>query len=435
MSTTNIKSQNPSPRVVQYAWEDFSPISPYLGVDMMYDRNPWREQDIYNRRYATTQTREPLSDSMMHLLRRELADIFYERSTIELRAMDSFKFKWWDNGSSPSITQFEQLHAPKISVKNPTNYTEYLNKQVIVYFQGNDNRVCDLDLDSRPFETRFIGRYIFREWYHFNHGRPPFQRHRFFAKAIRFPKASPRAPRNIPQVLSFHRSLCRRVSDRLDDLVELQTKPGVPHSWPRPSQGPKTWKQHGFDLGHLFRAVIVVVDDQSRIECNNSCPLSELPNETWQKFRLRRIAYKTSHLSVLLVKTGDDAHLSSPVDFQPLRESGEALELNRADIEEYSEGVVCVTLQSALRFLFDLLRREEDALAHLRAEREELEDERDRGCERWVNRVLSHAQDVGIDTNGWTWQGIRRAWARMNGEGFDAVAQLVPYWEDLDSWE
>ncbi|KAI0542117.1 hypothetical protein GGR58DRAFT_497473 [Xylaria digitata] len=365
----NIKSQNPSPRVVQYVWEEFGPISPYLGVD-------------------TTAT-------------------------------DNFKFRWWDNGSSPSITQFEQLYAPEISTEN---LAEYLNKQVVVYVQENNNQIRGPGLASLTLEIRFIGRYIFREWYRLHHGRPPFQRHRFFAKAISFPKTSPHAPRDIPQALSFYRSLCRRVSDRLDDLVEFRIKPGVPRSWPRPSQGLKTWRQHGFDLGHLFRAVFIVVDYQSRIDRNIIAPLSQRPNETGQEFRHRIIDYKTSRLSVLLVRTGDDAHLSSPVDFRPLRESGEALESNRADVEEYSEGAVRVILNSALRFLFDLLCREEDALAHLRAEREEVEDERDRGCERWIDRVLSHAQEVGIDANGFTWQGIRRACARMNGEGFDAIA-------------
>ncbi|KAI8951055.1 hypothetical protein F4801DRAFT_546236 [Xylaria longipes] len=342
---------------------------------MMYDKNPLRDQAMYNQHYATSQTREPLSDSMMYLLRKELADIFYEQTTIGLRATDNFKFGWSDNGCSPSMTQFKQLHAPEMSTEDTTQHdlAEYLNKQVVVYFQENNNQVRDLHPASRTPDTRQIGRCNFYEWYHLHHGRPPFQRHRFFAKAISFPKASPQAPRDIPQVLSFHRSLCRRVSDRLDDHVEFQIKPGVSYSWPRPSQGPKTWKQHGFDLGHLFRAIFIVVDGQSRTNDDIIPPLSRRPNELQLQFRQRNRVHQISRVPVLLVKTGDDAHLSSPVDFRPLRESGEALELNRTDVEEDSEGVTRVSLHSALRFLFDLLGREEDALAHLRAEREEVD--------------------------------------------------------------
>ncbi|TRX92928.1 hypothetical protein FHL15_006066 [Xylaria flabelliformis] len=126
--------------------------------------------------------------------------------------------------------------------------------------------------------------------------------------AVKFPKEPPQAPNDILQIVSFHQSLCRRVSDRLDDLIEFQIQPGDPYSWPRPNPGAKTWKQH-----------------------------------------------------VLLVKTGDDdAHLSLPVDFGPLRESGEALDMNRADVKEYSEDVIHATLHSAFRFLFNLLGREEE---------------------------------------------------------------------------
>ncbi|KAI0552486.1 hypothetical protein F4679DRAFT_592050 [Xylaria curta] len=427
-----MESPEPSSRTFRYHWEDFSPMSPYPGADMTYDENVWRETaEWYDQRYAVSQTREPLSDYMMYLLRKELADIFYELAAMNLRSSDNFKFRWWNDEDSPlSITQFKQPFAPEMSSENTIYHdlAEYLNKQVIVYFQDDGNRV-------RLPETRVIGRYIFREWYRLHQGRPPFQRHRFFAKAIIFRKASQQSPRDIPQIISFHRSLCHRVSDRLDDLIEFQIQPGVPYTWPQPIQDPRTWKQHGFDLGHLFRAVFVVVDNQSKVKVDIFPPLSRRSNESTRQFGHRGRDYRIPRYTVLLVRTGDDDHLSSPVDFGPLRESGEALELNRADVEEYSDDVVRVTLHSAFRFLFDLLGQEEQAFAHLRTEREELEDERDRGCERWIERVLSHAREVGIDTNGFTWQGIRRAQARMNGEGFDTEAHLDPPWEHLDAWD
>ncbi|KAI0865586.1 hypothetical protein F4860DRAFT_526090 [Xylaria cubensis] len=436
MSTTNGEPAEPSSKVFQYLWKDFSPMSPYSGAELQYDTNPRREAAQYNRLYAESQTREPLSDNMMYLLRRELADMFYEEAAMELRTTEHFKFKWWDIQYSP-ITQFEQPHAPEMSSKGTYfhDFAEFLNKQVIVYFQKDDNRVRDLYPDSASPETRIIGRYIFREWYRLYHGRPPFQRHHFFAKAIKVPKEPPQAPKDIPQIVSFHQSLCRRVSDRLNDLIEFQIRPGDPYTWPRPKPGAKTWKQHGFDLGHLFRAVFVVVDSQCAIKVDIFPPLSIRPNEGTRDFRNREREYRIPRYTVLLVKTGDDAYLSSPVDFGPLRESGEALEVNRADVEEYSEDVVRVTLHSAFRFLFDLLGREEEAFAHLRAEKEGFEDERDRGCERWIERVLSHGREVGMDVNGFTWQGIRRAQARMNGEGFDIGAQLDLPWEHLDAWD
>lgn len=41
--------------------------------------------------------------------------------------------------------------------------------------------------------------------------------------------------------------------------------------------------------------------------------------------------------------------------------------MDRIDVEEYSEDVICVSLYRALCFLFNLLSREEDAFAHLHA--------------------------------------------------------------------
>ena len=40
------------------------------------------------------------------------------------------------------------------------------------------------------------------------------------------------------------------------------------------------------------------------------------------------------------------------------------------------------------------------------------------GCERWVDRVLKHAEEVGFDDNGFTWTAIRRVQARLVGKAF-----------------
>ncbi|GAP86337.1 hypothetical protein SAMD00023353_1800720 [Rosellinia necatrix] len=130
--------------------------------------------------------------------------------------------------------------------------------------------------------------------------------------------------------------------------------------------------------------------------------ISRRLNESEVQFKHRESLSKVGNSLDFLARTGDDAHLSSLVGLQPLREVSEALGLNRADIKEYSEDVICVSLRSAERFLFSPLGWEKDAFPHLRAKREELEEERGEGCEQWVERVLSHAQDVSINVNGFT---------------------------------
>lgn len=41
---------------------------------------------------------------------------------------------------------------------------------------------------------------------------------------------------------------------------------------------------------------------------------------------------------------------------------------------------------------------------------EKLRQEQDMYCQAWFDKVIDHAQKVGIDTKNYTWQAIRRAW-------------------------
>ncbi|KAI1105836.1 hypothetical protein F4804DRAFT_97804 [Jackrogersella minutella] len=60
-----------------YAWENWGSLTPDMAVD--------RDWSSYSQHYARPTTKEPLSDSMMDLLRRELEDIFYETIATALR--------------------------------------------------------------------------------------------------------------------------------------------------------------------------------------------------------------------------------------------------------------------------------------------------------------------------------------------------------------
>lgn len=59
---------------------------------------------------------------------------------------------------------------------------------------------------------------------------------------------------------------------------------------------------------------------------------------------------------MLLVKTGDEAHLHSPINFLPLFDAGLALNVNRVDYHgDVEETVVRVKLDVAVRFVWELL--------------------------------------------------------------------------------
>ena len=148
-------------------------------------------------------------------------------------------------------------------------------------------------------------------------------------------------------------------------------------------------------------------------------------DETYRDWRLSRFR-------VLLVRTGDEAHLSAPISFQSLFDSHQAFPIGRDDYGSW-EYAVRVRLDHALEFIEDLIRREEEALPHVRQAAEALDLELDELCEQWTGRVLEHAAEVGFDNNGFTWQAIRRARARLNGEAFD-MYQVAPDWKWLKGW-
>jgi len=62
--------------------------------------------------------------------------------------------------------------------------------------------------------------------------------------------------------------------------------------------------------------------------------------------------------TVLLVRTGDDSHLTARVNFKALRKGGLCLPLERTDILATSEDVVRVSLTTAVKFITDLQQME-----------------------------------------------------------------------------
>jgi hypothetical protein len=159
--------------------------------------------------------------------------------------------------------------------------------------------------------------------------------------------------------------------------------------------------------------------------------ISKLSGSDWKQWREVAIA---EELQVLLVKTGDEGHLSAPISFQDLIDGGQTLNVNRHDVESGIEGgVVRVKIDVALQFIFDLLAREMHALPHIRQEFDHLEAEQREGCVKWVENTVRYGEDIGMDNSYYTWLGIRRAAARVNGELFD-IDQIAPRHEWMGCW-
>ncbi|KAF5681380.1 hypothetical protein FDENT_8151 [Fusarium denticulatum] len=331
-----------------------------------------------------------LSKEMQASIRKELQYIFFEETALYLRSGNEYAVGW----------------------------------EIAIYIDAHT--VQDMDLG-------YIGRYLYRAWLQLHNGRPPFQRGGFFAKPLRISK---KLNGSLDKLSSFHGDLTRTLSVHLDDLVHFEQ--GRDHSTiaPQPVKSSiQSFKDQGYLMRPLFSAIYMIVDDQSLAGYTQTHHVPARENEDWMALRSQFRANQVSGHTVLLYRTGDDAHLSSPITFLPLFDAGLALNVNREDYQDEEEPkVVRVKINDAILFIWDLLITELNYNKGNNELTENLRQEQDIYCQAWVNKVIEHAQEVGIDTNGYSWQAIRRALARMNSEAFDED-QIDPYWETMIWWK
>ncbi|PNP79335.1 hypothetical protein FNYG_07411 [Fusarium nygamai] len=353
-------------------------------------------------------------------IEKELQYMFFEETALYLRSADEYSIGWYATSNLP-VARYRQ--PAQVDIDRDEIF-KFLNKEITVYIDVHT--VGDMDLG-------YIGRYLYRAWLHLHKGRPPFQRGGFFAKPLRISKQS---TESLDGLLSFHADLTRTLCVHLDDLVHFEQ--GRDHSTITPQRvdpSVQSLKDHGYLMRPLFRAIYMVVDNQSLAGYTKSPRVSERENGDWMALRSQFRANQVSGHTVLLVRTGDDSHLSSPVTFLPLFDAGLALNVNREDYQDEEEPeVVRVKIEDAISFIWDLTTKEMNFNKDNLDLAENLRQEQDMYCQAWVSKVIEHAQEVGIDINGYSWQAIRRALARANNEAFD-VDQVDPYWETMIWWK
>ncbi|KAF5643025.1 4-coumarate ligase [Fusarium tjaetaba] len=340
----------------------------------------------------------------------------YQKKSLYLRSANEYVVGWYGTSDLPSARYRQPA---QVDIDREEAF-QFLNKEIAVYIDAHT--VEDMDLG-------YIGRYLYRAWLHLHKGRPPFQRGGFLAKPLRI---SRKHTASLDALSSFHRDLTSTLSVHLDDLVHFEQ--GRDHStFASQSVNPsvQTLKNHGYLMRPLFCAIYMVVDNQSLAGYTNPPRVPERVNGDWMALRSQFRANQVSGHTVLLVKTGDDSHLSTPISFLPLFDAGLALNVNREDYQDGEESeVVRVKIDDAISFIWDLTTKEMNCNKDNLDLAESLRQEQDMHRKAWVSKVVEHAQEVGIDTNGYSWQAIRRALARANNEAFDED-QVDPYWETM----
>lgn len=317
---------------------------------------------------------------MEQLLRRELEGIFFEEAEAEYRLGDPFKLGW-------STYDYSVFDSRFIDEKNLVNYRhlpDYFNKEVAVYFECGDR--------FSNSNKRSLARFIYRESALIHSGRPPLQRCHCIAQDISFDEKCALRPQGIAEISAFHRRLCDAATQFLEVPVTRRFAYSHGRFTTNPTKETQSYKEHGFSLGHLFRALLIVVDKEVGADILPGPYFGGLPYEALTDSTIKdtnRVAeWKTAQYTVLLVKTADDTHLSAPTSFQPLFDSGSALPANR---EDDTDSIVRVKIGVAIQFVFDLLRREQEFLPQVRQGAEELAEELRQGCAKWVDAVLENS--------------------------------------------
>lgn len=371
-------------------------------------------------RYAAP-TPEPISAELEAKTRQELARMFHEE-VLGYGALRSHLYERWLPtlaAGSPYLSHGDALPPGLVLVDNRLR-SSWLNKTTAVYFEPEFMHSFHGEYfdDGEGFFGNglgYIARALLTAWLevHHNEGKTPnIQQERYFAKPIVLKGQAGRL-RATGDAVHTHRVIC-------EELQNAQNEPIGPGD-------PYTWVEYGCEMGPIFRSVIVILDKQ---------PALQRGKDGADK---RVILFE--QCSVLLVRTGDEDHLSAPVDLSTLTAAGLTLPLGRSEAAPVDSGadsrqqVVRVRMRTAVRFIMDLERRERDASARLTAMGKVLELETSREAERWAAAAFANAAHHGsLDRDRQTWEAVRRAQAHLDGDRCGLESEPLEESHHLRGW-
>lgn len=345
--------------------------------------------------------------------------IFFEKAARGLCTLDRYTSDWQNFASVEQASRSLDFE--------PEAILDFFNKEFMIYFDEGFSKKTKFDKLNRHGK---FGQYLYRAWLQQHQGRPLFQRGGFIAKPMRF------GGNGIKHLSHYHGQLSAKLASELDTRLQFKMCPSIPeevaHWRPLPSSKIQTFRQHGYLMRPLFRALYMVVDNQT-IPDVISRPVRR-ENEEYLAWRQRRSVHEMSQYSVLLVRTGDEEALSSPISLSSLLDSGLALDVNRPD---YHDGVepmaVRVKLDTAIQFIGDILERERKASKEVDKVHKRLLREQNEYCQLWVYRLIAKCKDFDLDCEQVSQVATQRALAKVNGEACDD--QVEPWWKMMDRWK
>jgi hypothetical protein len=382
----------------------------------------------FSSRYAGP-TPEPLSAELKPRTRQELVHSFHRKMEVDFR--QHVRSSWLGESylsnscSIPFVVPYlnhGDAVPPKLLEQRVLG-RQILGQITAVYFEPGFMRCfageCwdDSDEEFKVYYDNgcaYIGRAMLAAWrevHHFHGELAIRQQYRWFANTIAL-EGQPGPVGPTEAAIRTHKIIC-------EELQNVQNKPVS-------SEDPYTWVEHGFEMGPIYRSVIIILDKQLALERGED--EAELCDILFER------------CSVLLVRTGDEDHLSAPIDLSTLSDAGLTLSLDRSEAAVIDpvgmQQIVRVRLRTAVRFIMDLERREINASSRLTAQKNVLDADMLREAEIWAEGALAHAESNGsIDRNVDTWEAVRRAQAHLDGDRcglevkpFQDFLPAVRYW-------
>lgn len=188
---------------------------------------------------------------------------------------------------------------------------------------------------------------MFSEWAQYYKGTPDIEFGHFIANPIRLGSDG---PKSIDDIIYVHKMLCNRVSSLLDtfQLGVIQQQ-----SWchGRVAEEDIWVNPRDYKLIPLYRAVILMLDDYG-------------PEAVKSPEGNLSMSQEAQRRTVLMIITGDDDGLSSPLTFDTIR--SKSLPINRWDLNNFNTAnAIRVPINIAVQFLADVQESELRAFPYL----------------------------------------------------------------------
>ena len=175
---------------------------------------------------------------------------------------------------------------------------------------------------------------IYKAWFRCYDNHPNIDFGHFFAHPY---EITPTGPQTIPDILKTHVHICDRAKSQWETMEEGDVE-----------EHPEKWRNwHRYRLLPLCRARFVLLDELARPTVKRVDGTVSLDDEI-------------TRMTAVLVLTGSDQGLSSPISFDPIRSN--ALPLARNDVGAMDGNrIIRVPLKTAVEFITGLQQREDRA--------------------------------------------------------------------------